>query len=173
MTIQVVLAEKSLRGPGRRVACPNPRHASCSSPLVPMVEASHLRELDDLPQLRPLDSPRLGASPTSDRWQRVSGDADHLPAKAITRVDQEGEGRLDEGAEDGEVDLPSGVTPGTGDRHGRYAHPAPPLRTPVTVGPAVHDRRPAAAKALAVRTVYTIARAEPSAGPGERPARLA
>jgi hypothetical protein len=24
-----------------------------------MVEASHLRELDDLPQLRPLDSPRL------------------------------------------------------------------------------------------------------------------
>jgi hypothetical protein len=51
-------------GPG---VCRLPR----SRVIVPMVEASHLRELDYLPQLGPLDSPEVRRIAASDRWQRV------------------------------------------------------------------------------------------------------
>ena len=50
----VVLAEKSVRASPEPASCARLRHL----PLVSVVKSSHLGELDHLPQLRPLDTPR-------------------------------------------------------------------------------------------------------------------
>ncbi len=53
-----VVAENSVRSNFvALVTCARP--SSCRGPLVSMVESSHLRELDHLAQLRPLDPSRL------------------------------------------------------------------------------------------------------------------
>ena len=52
---RAVLAEKSVRASPEPASCARLRHL----PLVSVVKSSHLGELDHLPQLRPLDTPRL------------------------------------------------------------------------------------------------------------------
>ncbi len=54
-----MVAENSVRLNFGYHGSPFPRPSSRRSPLVSMVESSHLGELDHLPQLRPLHAPGL------------------------------------------------------------------------------------------------------------------